>query len=144
MVAKPQGIHKKNGFLQLFMVRKKILIVDDDPLIVFLILKYFSERGYDVVGTTSPGAVLSLINPNMLDVLISDLHMGTLSGIDMIKQLRSTGFAGKIILISASCREIRKDIDSLEVNGFFDKPFELQDIHNKIKEWMNENNSIRV
>ncbi|MCL4536441.1 MAG: response regulator [Nitrospirae bacterium] len=114
-----------------------ILIIDDEPLIITSLLEYLSERGYDVVATNSSKAAVSLINADRFDVVITDLRMKPFSGIDIIKQLRGAGFAGKIILMSAFCEEYKQEMEALNVDAYFEKPFLLQDIHKKIKEWTN-------
>ncbi|MFZ6006721.1 MAG: response regulator [Nitrospirota bacterium] len=117
------------------MVKNRILIIDDEPLVIVSLLQYLSENDYDVVATNSSEAAISLINPRGLDVIITDYKMEPLDGIEVIKFFRSKGFDGKIILISAFCRLSKTEMDTLKIDFFFEKPFEIKNIHNKLKEW---------
>jgi DNA-binding response OmpR family regulator len=116
-----------------------ILIIDDEPLIITSLLEYLSEKGHDVVGTNSPNAAVSLINFDKFDVVITDLKMKPFSGVDIIRRLRSAGFAGKIIMVSAFYKENKEEMEALKIDACFEKPFSLKDIHKKIEEWAAQN-----
>ena len=44
-------------------------------------------------------------------------------------------FTGKIILMSASSLS-KEEIDGMKTDAFYEKPFEVKDIYNKLKEWI--------
>jgi DNA-binding NtrC family response regulator len=115
-------------------VRKNILIVDDESIIVSSTLQFLSGKGYNVVATNSPEAVISLINSEKFDVIITDLKMQPISGIDIIKHLISLGFTGKTILISAYYKDHERELNTLRVDAFLEKPFMLEELKKKIEE----------
>lgn len=118
------------------MLKKNILIVDDDPLVIISVFHFFCAKGYEVVATNSPEAVISSINPDNFDVIITDFRMGPINGIELIKRIRDRGFSGKIILISAFSKLNETEGEETGIDAFFEKPFEIEDIHKKIKEWI--------
>lgn len=97
---------------------KNILLIDDEPFVIIPVLQYLADRGYSVVATNSPEAATSLIAADRFDVIITDLKMRSVSGIDIIRQLRVAGFAGKIILISAFFKESKEEMDALKIDAF--------------------------
>jgi len=118
------------------MSKNRILIVDDEPFIITLLMNYFSEKDYDVVATNSSVTALSVINQNGFDVIITDYNMETVDGFELTKHFRDKGFGGKVIMVSAVSDLNKKDLEAFKIDAFFEKPFSVFDIHNKIKEWL--------
>lgn len=114
-------------------MKKNILIVDDESIIASTALQYFSSEGYSVVATNSSEAVMSLINLEKFDVVITDLNMHPLNGVDIVKHLRKLNFAGKTFVISAYYREHESELKTLKVDGIMEKPFKLEELNNRIK-----------
>jgi DNA-binding NtrC family response regulator len=115
--------------------KKNILLVDDEPLMTTSLFRYLDGKGYNVVATNSSEAVMSIISADKFDVIITDLKMEPFTGKDVIEHLRSMDFKGKIILISASSLR-KEEIDSMKADAFFEKPFEVKDLYDKLKEWV--------
>lgn len=82
---------------------KKVLLVDDDALVrMFLrqIIPWESE-GFTVAGDARDGEeALALAKQAMPDLVISDVSMPTLDGVELVRQLRGSGFRGGIIMLS--------------------------------------------
>jgi len=124
-----KGYKWSGGFM-----KKNILIVDDESIITSTVMQYFSSEGYNVVATNSPEAVISLINLERFDVVITDLNMHPLNGIDIVKHLRKLNFKGKTFVISAYYRDHEKELNTLKVDGIMGKPFKLEELNNRIKQ----------
>ena len=115
--------------------KSNILIVDDDETIVNMLSRFLSSRGYAVAGATSTAEVFLLINKMRFDVIMTDLKIQPESGIELIRKMKETGFNGPIIAFSASPEYIAElKSSSLDVAAIFEKPFDLGEIHGKIKE----------
>jgi len=108
--------------------RQTILIVDDEVLLVSSLSMYLTSKGFNVKSTTSPEEALSMIDGERFDIVITDLRMVPVSGTEIIKHLRRSGFEGKIIVMSAYFREFEEDLQELKVDGFLEKPFELSSL----------------
>jgi CheY-like chemotaxis protein len=104
---------------------RTVLVVDDESLMVYSVSEYLSGEGFEVKATTSPEKALSMIESERFDVVITDLRMVPVSGMDIIRHLRRAGYEGKIIVVSAHFSEFEKDLRELKVDGLLDKPFEL-------------------
>lgn len=66
----------------------RILVVDDDPLVLFIISNGLKQAGYEPVIARSGQEALQLIAENSLDLAMLDISMPEMSGIDLAKYLR--------------------------------------------------------
>ena len=67
----------------------RILIVDDDDLVRQTLLSYFSTRGFDVVECDDPHAALQRTDLDAFNLLITDLQMPTMDGIELIRRAQT-------------------------------------------------------
>lgn len=75
-------------------IKRRVLIFDDEPCIRVTLSRVFERRGYDVMAysdTVSCKQCLCTSKQTCADVLISDLRMPCSSGLDFLRQLRSSG-----------------------------------------------------
>ncbi|MFP4686601.1 MAG: response regulator [bacterium] len=79
---------------------KKILIVDDEREIVDMIVRNFKLDGYDVEGCTDPLQALSKIKSGTYKVVISDIKMPGLSGVDLLKKIKKVDGIIQVIMIT--------------------------------------------
>ncbi|MCB8967130.1 MAG: response regulator [Chloroflexota bacterium] len=67
----------------------KVLIVDDEASLVQLCQFLLESEGYDVRGTTSSRQALHMINEEMPDIVVLDVMMPIMNGIELCRQIRS-------------------------------------------------------
>ena len=81
-----------------------VLYVDDEEALSFLIERLLGLKGYRVTSCTSPAEALALLraDPTAFDVLVSDLTMPTMSGIDLIR----------------AAKDIRPDLPAILTSGY--------------------------
>jgi two-component system, NtrC family, response regulator PilR len=81
--------------------RAKILVVDDEQSLRELLEIFLKKEGFDV--STSPSAEQGLVQAKTseFDLIISDIKMADMTGIDFLRELRDTGFNGQFILLTA-------------------------------------------
>ncbi|MBC7882418.1 MAG: response regulator [Anaerolineae bacterium] len=111
----------------------RILVVDDDQESQLLFAEVLSYTGA-IVSTASSGMeALSLIGTTVIDVLVSDLAMPSMSGFEVIRRLRAESWSGLAITVSAYCRE--KDVQESLESGFddyFPKPVNIVELVERI------------
>ena len=81
----------------------KVLIADDEKIIRMGLRSVidWEEQGYTIVGEASNGSeVIRAIDELAPDVILIDIRMPKISGLDAIKQLREDGFNGRFIVLS--------------------------------------------
>jgi CheY-like chemotaxis protein len=69
-------------------VARKVLIVDDDPLVLDVTAQMLEELGCEVVMTTSPRLALDLLAGNDFEILITDINMPEMSGYELAETAR--------------------------------------------------------
>ncbi len=82
------------------MKKKKILLADDHKMITES-LSYILEPAYEVVGTVEDGHMLVEEAERLLpDVIIADISMPKLNGLEAIRQIKKKGISSKIIMLT--------------------------------------------
>ena len=113
----------------------RVLVVDDD-FMVARIHRGFVERteGFEVVGTASSGAeALDLVRELQPDLVLLDLYLPDIFGLEVITQLRATGETCDVLVITAA-----KEADSVRaavrqgVVGYLLKPFSREDLEKRL------------
>ena len=107
----------------------KIMIIDDDEDILNLFKEFLDKRGYDVVTYLNPLVAVKEIkdNPHRYALIITDIRMPGISGIELIKRVCELNTDIKIILMSAF--EINgDDLKELRYDKHVQKPIHLQSL----------------
>jgi len=86
-----------------------ILVVDDEPLVRDLLVKFLSLRGYRALGVKDGAEALSMVEHSPPDLILLDLLMPGMDGIEVLRQLRQREYRGGVIIITGS-----HDEDSLD------------------------------
>lgn len=112
---------------------KRILVVDDDQSLRMIICKALHSEGYAVDQAQDGEAALEKLKESSFDLLITDLSMPKLSGIELIVRVRETRPDMGCIMVTAY-GTIHKAVEAMQ-KGAFDfitKPFTLEQIESKI------------
>jgi CheY-like chemotaxis protein len=86
-----------------------ILVVDDEPLVRDLLVQFLSLRGYRTLGVKNGPEALSMVEQSPPDLILLDLLMPGMDGVEVLRQLRQRKYRGGVIIISASHDEDRLD-----------------------------------
>src|SRR5262249_41983988 len=80
----------------------RILVVDDEPDLVTILTKYFSEAGYAVDAAQHGGDALIAVSQYRPDVVVLDVMMEGLNGVQVLERIRALDPAIRVIMISGS------------------------------------------
>ncbi len=114
------------------MSEKKVVIVDDDDSIrkTFFMILHENHRVY--LAKNSSEALQRFQNSD-IDLIIADLKLPDLNGLEMIAKFRESGYKGKVILISAYPDLVdRSEVSRLSISHFFVKPLDLKALNQSI------------
>jgi putative two-component system response regulator len=115
----------------------KILIVDDEPINVKLARKYLSLEGYqNFILTTDSREVMALVNQQEPDLLLLDVMMPHVSGLDILASIRSSDrwrHLPVIILTAASDQNTKRRAIELGVSDFLGKPVDPTELVPRIR-----------
>ena len=108
-----------------------ILIVDDDADFVASIKDLLVSNGYVVFVARDGQEAIERIRANGIDILILELRLPILSGLEIYLELKRTGHALPTLIVTAYADEYADDIDklrSLSVSGILRKPFDPREL----------------
>ena len=118
---------------------EKILIVDDDPIVVKSLSEFLREQGYDVRTAIDGYNGLVEIERNTFDLIISDVMMPNLTGLTLLSLTKEFHHSIPIIFISSLTKAdvIAKSI-GLQPDDFLVKPIELEKLSEMVKRLLNK------
>src|SRR4030095_7476510 len=79
----------------------RVLIVDDERSIRELLEIFLRKEGYEVQTAPSVSDALTLVKTTEFDLIVSDIRMPEMTGIDLLRHVRSNNFNGQFILLTA-------------------------------------------
>ena len=117
---------------------KKVLLVEDN-LINVMVAKQILEKAKLKVDVANDGlAAVNMVKTNQFDVILMDIQMPIMDGYIASTEIRKFNDSIPILALSASVfMEIKDKINESGMNGFIFKPFEPNDLLNKIEEVVN-------
>lgn len=111
---------------------KKILVVEDDPQFRDLYESFLSSLGYSVTTKPDGKTALEFLRKEKVDLIVSDLLMPDLDGIELFLTLKKMNRTPPFIIISGGGRvpaeEYRRVIERLGVSVYLEKPILLEDL----------------
>jgi DNA-binding NtrC family response regulator len=109
--------------------KERILVVDDERLVRWTLLKRFTEWGYEVSEAGSAGEALDLYRRETPDVLVLDVRLPDMTGIELLRQIKSQCDTCAVIMITANPQV--DDVKAALKMGAFDfiaKPFDFDEL----------------
>ncbi|MCD6253424.1 MAG: DNA-binding response regulator [Thermotogae bacterium] len=118
------------------MMRKKILVVDDEPSIVELISYNLTKEGYEILKAYDADEALKIARNEPVDMFIVDIMLPGMDGFELVRTLRSMEDyrTVPVIFLSAKSEEFDKVL-GLEIGGddYITKPFSIRELSARIK-----------
>jgi DNA-binding response OmpR family regulator len=112
----------------------KILIIEDEPDMVLGLKDNFEFEGYEVVTASDGASGLERARSLKPDLLILDIMLPKLSGLEVCKTLRSEGFETPIIMLTARGQEIDKVVGlELGADDYVTKPFSIREVLARVR-----------
>lgn len=123
---------------------EKILVIDDDKLVGKTLEKLLISMGYAPVVVTGGEAAISYVKDNDCALIISDIRMPKMDGIDTIKALRHLKPSIPEILITGySDSESYEAAQKLKVANFIYKPFDIGQITQAVSKALNPKTALK-
>ena len=107
-------------------MKKKILTVDDSPSVRQVVSFTLREAGYDVVEASNGQDALNKVKVNSVDMVVTDLNMPVMDGIELIRNLRLDArhrFIPIIMLTTESQESKKLEGKKAGATGWIVKPF---------------------
>ena len=106
------------------MNKMKLLIVDDEREILNMLERVLGFEGFEVVTTTSPTEALELMRRELFNLVLSDIKMPGMSGIELLMELKRLNPLVNVIMMTGYSN-MRNVVDCLGSGAvdYFIKPF---------------------
>jgi two-component system alkaline phosphatase synthesis response regulator PhoP len=115
-------------------MKSKILIVEDEPAMVAGLRDNFEYEGYEVISASDGVAGLERALSDSPDLIVLDVMMPRMSGLDVCKQLKAKRPAVPIIMLTARGQEIDKVVGlELGADDYVTKPFSIRELMARVK-----------
>jgi DNA-binding NtrC family response regulator len=113
---------------------KHILLVDDNQNFADTIVIGLKKKGYQTDATNEPFTAIEKLIANKYDVLISDINMPKMNGIELAVIARKMSPEMKIILISAyDFNEYKQEYPEIENYPLLSKPFDINKLSHMLE-----------
>lgn len=118
-------------------MNKKILIVDDEEEIIVFMSKFLKRMNIDSVMCSSGEEAIKIYKQQPFDCVLLDIHLGGISGVEVLKILKEYDPNIKIIIITGSINGYNKDVVmQIGAVDYLQKPIELNELKDKILQYI--------
>jgi DNA-binding NtrC family response regulator len=106
----------------------RILVVDDEPKMTSLVCGTLEDEGHDVTTTVSPAEALSLIDRHSFDIVITDLAMPEISGMEVLE--KALAHAGTDVILMTAYGTVESAVSAMKMGAadYLLKPFALDEL----------------
>lgn len=118
-------------------MKKRIMVVDDEPDLIELVKAVLENGGFEVIGVGSGRECLEKLKDFKPDLILMDVMMPEMTGIETTKKIKSNPKTKNIKLafltvarMSVSGKKEMKELGAVE---YITKPFDNEDLINRIK-----------
>ena len=112
----------------------KVLAIDDQLLVLLPLEKRLSELGYDVKIETSAKNSISAFTEFRPDLVIVDINMPQVSGLEIIKHIKESGSKTAIMVLSGNTSDtIIEEAFELGIDDYMKKPLSLNEVCVRVK-----------
>ena len=123
-------------------MRRKILLIDDEELVIKSVSKLLTKEGYEVVSCKNGEEALEKVKSELIDLIVCDIRMPNLTGIDTVRKIREfqteagRKVAPEILITGYADEGAIREAEALQVADYIYKPFDLRDFLTCIKKHM--------
>jgi DNA-binding NtrC family response regulator len=121
--------------------RNKALVVDDDPSVLAVLGGYMKAFDFDVETTENPRTALELCRRNRYDIIMSDLVMPQMNGLEFLQEVRQADSDAAFIMITGY-PSIESAVEAIRrgAHDYITKPFRIEEVKLKIDRALLEKN----
>lgn len=111
--------------------KQRILIVDDEPQNIAILVKLLQEKGYDVRASRDAHHALQTLEITSVDLILLDIRMPKMSGFEFCDMLKRTPRTAEIpVIFLTALSEVTEKVRGLELGAvdYITKPFNLDEV----------------
>ncbi len=121
--------------------KNKALVVDDDPSVLQVLAGYMKAFDFDVETTENPRMAVELCRRNRFDIILSDLMMPEMNGLEFLQEVRQADPDAAFIMITGY-PSIESAVEAIRrgAQDYIIKPFKIEEIKHKVDKALLEKN----
>jgi len=110
-------------------MRPAILIVDDDEVMKQTLSDVLKKKGYEVFSVGEGNGALSVIKKNMIDLVLLDMRLPDVDGIEVLKKIKELDTEILVIMMTAYS-DVQTAVSAMKSGAYhyINKPFELEEL----------------
>jgi len=116
---------------------KFVLIAEDDPAIRLLVAELLTATGLRVSSAENGAEALHLLARETPDLIITDLEMPVMGGLDLLKAVRASRWS-TVPVIVLSARRVPPEFQALGVAAVIAKPFDIEALERTVESVLNQ------
>ncbi len=114
----------------------KVLVVDDDPQANHLLKLLLELEGFEVVLCPRAEKTLATVQAEKPDVLLMDVHIGGVNGLDVLRELRGDPAQTALPVVMYSGMNVEHECLKAGANAFLIKPYGQEELTSTLKKVM--------
>ncbi|TLY32241.1 MAG: response regulator [Ignavibacteria bacterium] len=115
----------------------RLLYADDEEALRYLVKSQLEGEGFEVVTADDGDTAIDLLKKDPYDILLLDIRMPRVNGVEVLKYLRERKIASRVIMLTA-VDDLSVAIESVKngANDYITKPYDLQVLLSSIQRVM--------
>ena len=124
----------------------RVLVIDDNPEVVDILVTLLGEEGYRVQSALSSDEGLKLFIQSRPDIVLLDITLaGDMTGVDVLKRMRSIEPTTRVLMVSgAADLTLAREALELGALAYIDKPFDLAYLKRAVAMALQTENAVRT
>lgn len=112
--------------------RPSIVVCDDNDMLRWSLVLHLEQAGYHCETASDGRELLDMLVSFQADLVLLDLQMPRMTGLEALRRLRAAGIATPVIVMTGSGEHARDDAQSFGANSTIAKPFDMNDVGNLV------------
>jgi DNA-binding NtrC family response regulator len=119
-------------------LRQKILVVDDEQVILDLLRRVLSREGYEVATTTRGDEAVRLVSTGRFDLAIADIGLHRLDGRDLMMRINQASPETALVAMTGYPASEVVEFAQDYTDGYLEKPFALEELLRAVRRALEE------
>lgn len=121
------------------IIENTIVIIDDDKMITDRLVRFLNKEGFTAIGAYSGAEGLKLIENNKVDLVITDMKMGDIDGLEVLRRIKEKNKEIGVVMISGyPTIELAVEAMKLGAYDYIQKPINIDELLLLIKRYLGE------
>lgn len=117
----------------IFMIKPRLLLVDDDKNALNGLTKILASDGYSVAGVLSAYEALNLLSEERFDIIITDMDLPGMGGLALIHEIRKRDKPVAIVVVTA-CSSVKMAVEAMKcgADDYLVKPVNVDELESAL------------